>query len=45
MIQEAKKLVRTHPDTKIDYISIYPTDTLVDMAVVDRPALMALAVR
>ena len=45
LIQAAEKLINAHPDTEIDYISICNPDTLVDMAVIDRPALMALAVK
>jgi pantoate--beta-alanine ligase len=45
LIMEAEALINAHPDTKIDYISICDPDTLDDMAVIDRPALMALAIK
>lgn len=44
IIAEASELIRSHPETKIDYITICDPETLNDMKTIDRPALMALAV-
>jgi pantoate--beta-alanine ligase len=38
-------LITSYPDTEIDYISICDPETLVDMKTIDRPALLALAVK
>jgi len=45
IIHEASKLIESHPETRIDYISICDPETLADIQTVDRPALMALAVK
>ena len=45
IIDTAAKLIRSHPETEIDYITICDPETLDDMTYVDRPALMALAVK
>ncbi len=45
IIDTAAKLIRSHPETEIDYITICDPETLDDMTFVDRPALMALAVK
>jgi pantoate--beta-alanine ligase len=45
IIDTAAKLIRSHPETEIDYITICDPETLDDMKSVDRPALMALAVK
>jgi pantoate--beta-alanine ligase len=45
IIDTAAKLIRSHPETEIDYITICDPETLDDMTSVDRPALMALAVK
>lgn len=45
LIQEAERLILSHPGTAVDYIRICDPDTLEDMDAVDRPALMALAVK
>jgi pantoate--beta-alanine ligase len=42
---EAASLITSHPDTSVDYVSICDPETLVDMPTVNRPALMALAVK
>lgn len=45
LIDTAAKLIQSHPDTQIDYIAICDPETLDDMKIIDRPALMALAVK
>lgn len=45
IIDTAAKLIRSHPETEIDYITICDPETLDDMKTIDRPALMALAVK
>ena len=45
IIDTATKLIRSHPETEIDYITICDPETLDDMKTIDRPALMALAVK
>jgi pantoate--beta-alanine ligase len=45
IIDEAVFIIKSYPDTEIDYIKICDTETLCDMEIVDRPALMALAVK
>ena len=45
LIQSAASLIQSFPDTAIDYIAICDPDTLEDMPTVDRPAVMALAVK
>ena len=45
IIDTAEKLIRSHPETEIDYITICDPETLDDMKSIDRPALMALAVK
>jgi pantoate--beta-alanine ligase len=45
VIDAAAKLIRSQPDTEIDYIVICDPKTLDDMKTIDRPALMALAVK
>jgi len=37
-------LIKSHPETAIDYIAICDPETLADIETIDRPALMALAV-
>ncbi|HUV50520.1 MAG TPA: pantoate--beta-alanine ligase [Anaerolineae bacterium] len=44
IIDAAYTLIKSHPETVIDYIAICDPETLVDMETIDRPALMALAV-
>ena len=44
IIDAAYALIKSYPETTIDYISICDPETLVDMETIDRPALMALAV-
>ena len=44
IIGEVSELIRSHQETAIDYIAICDPETLVDMPIIDRPALMALAV-
>lgn len=39
------EFVTSHPETVIDYIAICDSETLADMQTIDRPALMALAVK
>jgi len=45
IIDTAAKLIRSHPETEIDYITICDPETLDDMKTIDKPALMALAVK
>ncbi len=45
IIDTAAKLIRSHPETEIDYITICDPETLDDIKIIDRPALMALAVK
>ncbi|MBW2490645.1 MAG: pantoate--beta-alanine ligase [Deltaproteobacteria bacterium] len=45
IIDTATKLIRSHPETEIDYITICDPETLDDVKTIDRPALMALAVK
>ena len=44
IIQAATKLIASHPETRIDYISICDPEHLEDIKTIDKPALMALAV-
>ncbi|NQT10620.1 MAG: pantoate--beta-alanine ligase [Desulfobacteraceae bacterium] len=44
IIDAAYTLIKSHPETVIDYIAICDPETLADMETIDRPALMALAV-
>lgn len=45
IIDAAAMLIQSHPETEIDYITICDPETLDDMKTIDRPALMALAVK
>jgi pantoate--beta-alanine ligase len=45
IIKEASELITSYPDATIDYISICDPETLEDVEILDRPALMALAVK
>jgi pantoate--beta-alanine ligase len=45
IIDTAAKLIQSQPETEIDYIVICDPKTLDDMKTIDRPALMALAVK
>ena len=45
IINTAAELIRSHPGTEIDYITICDPETLDDMKTIDKPALMALAVK
>ena len=45
LIQSAVSLILSFPDTAIDYIAICDPDTLEDIQTIDRPAVMALAVK
>lgn len=44
LIRGASELIGAHPYTKIDYVAVCDPETLDDVDLVDRPALMALAV-
>jgi pantoate--beta-alanine ligase len=44
IIDTAAELIRSHPETEIDYITICDPESLDDMKTIDKPALMALAV-
>jgi len=45
IIDAATELITSYPATTIDYISICDPETLVDLEIIDQPALMALAVK
>ena len=45
IIDAATELIQSYPETDIDYISICDTETLVDIKAIDRPVVMALAVK
>jgi len=45
LIQAATERILSHPQTDIDYIAICDPETLEDITSVNRPALMALAVK
>jgi len=45
IIDTTAKLIGSHPKTEIDYIAICDPETLDDMKTIDKPALMALAVK
>jgi pantoate--beta-alanine ligase len=42
---EVRKLILSHPFTNIDYISISDPETLIDVETIDKPSLLALAVK
>jgi len=45
IIDAATELIQSRPETKIDYIAICDTETLVDIKTIDKPVVMALAVK
>lgn len=45
IISETKAFISSHPGTQIDYVAICDPETLEDIQVINRPALMALAVK
>ena len=45
IIDAAAELIQSRPGTKIDYIVICDTETLADIQTIDKPVLMALAVK
>jgi pantoate--beta-alanine ligase len=45
IIAESKKIITAHAETSIDYINICDPQILDDIPAIDRPALMALAVK
>jgi pantoate--beta-alanine ligase len=45
LIQEAASHILSFPDTAIDYIAICDPDTLEDMPTIDKPAVMAIAIK
>ena len=45
IIDAVAELIQSRPETKIDYIVICDTETLVDIQTIDKPVLMALAVK
>jgi len=44
IVESVSKLIRSYPETEIDYITICHPETLDDIKTIDRPVLMALAV-
>jgi pantoate--beta-alanine ligase len=45
IIDAATELIQSYPETDIDYIAIFDSETLVDIKAIDRPVVMALAVK
>ncbi len=45
IIVEAEEFISSFPETNIDYVAVCDPETLEDVPVVDRPVLMALAVK
>jgi len=45
ILKEARDLISAQPETDIDYLSICDPETLIDVERIDRPVLMALAVK
>ena len=45
IIDAAAELIQSRPETQIDYIAICDTETLADIQTIDKPVLMALAVK
>ena len=45
IIETVKAFIQSYPETEIDYISICDPDTLIDIKTIDKPVLMALAVK
>jgi pantoate--beta-alanine ligase len=45
IISKTKEFISSHPETQIDYVAICDPETLEDIQVINRPALMALAVK
>jgi pantoate--beta-alanine ligase len=45
IISETKAFISSHPETLIDYVAICDPETLENIQVINRPALMALAVK
>ena len=45
ILNEARDLITSQPETDIDYLSICDPETLIDVERIDRTALMALAVK
>ncbi len=45
IIDVTTDLIRSHPDTEIDYIAVCDPETLVDVKTINRPVRMALAVK
>jgi len=45
IVKQTKEFISSHPETQIDYVAICDPETLEDIQVINRPALMALAVK
>jgi pantoate--beta-alanine ligase len=45
IITQAKEFISSHPETHIDYVTICDPETLEDIQLINRPVLMALAVK
>ncbi len=45
IIEQAENFIRSYPETQIDYVAVCDPDTLENVLTVDRPVLMALAVK
>jgi pantoate--beta-alanine ligase len=45
IVRETKEFISSHPETQIDYVAVCDPETLEDIQFINRPALMALAVK
>ena len=45
ILKEAETIIMAHSDTVIDYLALCDLDSLEDVKIIDRPVLMALAVK
>ena len=45
IIAAASDLIKSHPETSIDYIAVCNPETLDEVQTIEQPALMALAVK
>lgn len=45
IVKETVEFIKSHPETQIDYVQVCDPETLEDLQVINRPALMALAVK
>lgn len=45
IIAAASDLIKSHPETTIDYIAVCDSETLDEVQIIEQPVLMALAVK